>query len=155
MSLSKEDSFHNYLKIKEMNGLSIGQKSRILSEMLAYSENPWKVVGITEEALRVFASNDFRKKSRMGINRSHIVERNKTYSMLLSNDFTIDEFWKIFKENDKTILSTSSENMSGKFSKQFEIESSSNLFKSSGYSWRHTSEEISELKRLYNELINS
>ena len=151
--MTKEEAFHDYLKIKDMIGLTLSQKCRILSEYLGCYNNSWRIVGITKEALEVFSRNDFKKVSKMGINRSHIIERNQTYSKLLTGDFDCDTFWKIFLENDKTILSTSSENMSKRSSRVIKIDSGEKLFKSSGYSWRHTKEESALLKEIYeNEL---
>jgi hypothetical protein len=147
--MNKEEAFHDYLKIKEMVGLNLNQKCRILSEYLGNYDNCWRVVGITEDALEVFSKNNFKKTSGMRINRSHIVDRNETYTKLLTEDFDCDTFWNTFLENDKTILSTSSENMSKKSSRVIEIKTTGKLFKSSGFSWRHTREESSFLKEMY------
>jgi len=149
MKLNKENAFYNYLKIKEMIGLTMSQKCRLLSEMLFFTEDSWRVVGITENALKVFAKNGFKKVPRMGINRSHIIERNKTYTKLLEGEFDCDNFWSIFLENDKTILSTSSENMSKSNSRIIKFDCDSKLFKPSGYSWSHTRKESNLLKEIH------
>lgn len=150
MNTEKNQSYENYLLVKKMTGLTLAQKTKVLSDILfLLNSNPWRIVGITEDALDKFKSNNFKLSSRMGINRSHIKQRHQTYSYLLSNDLDIDTFWDKFWENDKTILSTSSENMSDKFSKIIDLNPTGNQFMARGYNWRHTKEEAKILRDLY------
>ena len=68
---SIEDLHHDYLLISKMK-IPVKRKTRLLTELLGESYNPWRVVGITESALTVFKANDFNKIKRMGINRSRV-----------------------------------------------------------------------------------
>ncbi len=49
-----------------------------------------------------------------------------------------EEWWKFYYDNDKTILATSSENMSReKLQNIIKFKNNKNLFKSSGYTWSY------------------
>jgi hypothetical protein len=125
-------------------------KVRMLSELLGQNPDLWTVVGITEEALNKFKQHDFKKVSKMDINRSHIVDRHKTYATMLTGDLMdCDTWWSFYIENDKTILATRSENKSGRLSKIFDIDPSLNLFKSQGFAWKHTKAEYEYLRNIY------
>jgi len=132
---------------------STSKKVRMLTELMSQNENHWQVVGITKDALNVFASYNFRLVSRMGINRSHIVDRHKTYTMLLEGPLLdIESWWKLYIDNDKTILATSTENKRETFSKIYEVDETLGLFKSKGFAWSHKDPEITFLKETYKKL---
>ena len=144
----KETIYHDYLLIKEMNS-NISTKSKILTNVICQWNDFWKVIGITKDALKVFSENNFKNKSKNSINRSHIKQdRIVTNTYLLTNDLSFDEFWKYLIENDKTILATSSENKTNTFSDVIPIDESLNLFKSSGFGWKHNKSEIDFLKSI-------
>ena len=58
------------------------------------------------------------------------------------------EWWDYYWENDKTILSTSSENLSSNFSKIIFFENNNFLFKSSGFTWSYGKKEKTFLEDL-------
>ncbi len=133
-----------------MMKVPMNRKIRLLSELFVEAPNPWQVTGITLEALKVFKNYGFKKETGMKINRSHIVDRNTTYSHMLIEKFqNIDEWWDFFLKNDKTILTTASENLTKKFSEIIEIKDET-LFAFRGFSWRHTKHEKAFLEKLYN-----
>ena len=49
------------LKMKVGNA----KKIRLLSDLLGEAENPWRVLGITHEALKVFNNYGFKKVSKI------------------------------------------------------------------------------------------
>jgi len=135
--ISIENLHHDYLLITQMK-IPIKRKVRLLTELFGETENPWRVVGITESALKVFIQNNFNRVPRMGINRAHIINRVKTHTYLIENVYNdADAWWNYYYENDKTILSTSSENMSNTFSRIYDIDEKENYFKSVGFSWSY------------------
>jgi hypothetical protein len=145
----KNDIYKNYLLVLQM-ATSTARKIRILTEIFADNPDCWRVVGITKSALKRFKDFKFKRASRMGINRSHIVDRNKTYRRLIEHPiYDIDAFWQFYEENDKTVLSTSSENMSGLDIEAVIPVNVVDLFKNSGFAWRHSKAEVSFLKGLY------
>jgi hypothetical protein len=149
--MTEEDLYHDYKLLLKMK-VGNAKKVRLLSDLLGEAENPWRVVGITHEALKVFKNHGFKKVSKMGINRSHITRRKETYSFMLKNNFdNAKEWWNYHFENDITILSTSSENLSGKSSKIIDIDPSLNLFKCRGFGWTHGKKEILFLEKLHSE----
>ena len=67
--------YHNYyLQLCEWD-IPIKKKVRILGELMASAyDDHWRVIGITKEALNVFKVHNYKKVSRMGINRGHIYD---------------------------------------------------------------------------------
>ena len=102
----------------------------------------------------MFAEHNFKRVSRMGINRSHLVDRVKTYTTMLEGPLMeCEEWWKFYVDTDKTILSTSTENMSkGELSKVYDVDPKLELFKSHGFAWRHKEPEIQFLKETLDNL---
>lgn len=131
------DLHHDYLLITKMT-VPVNRKIRLLSELFGETENPWRVIGITRAALNIFKENGFNKVKRMGINRAHLVDRKTSHKYMLENVFKEpDDWWEYYYENDKTILATSSENMSSSFSEIYYFENNDQLFKSSGFNWSY------------------
>jgi len=148
--MTKEDFYHDFLLIRQLR-TPTSKKVRLLSELMTEYENTWQVIGITEEALETFAKHNFNYVSRMGINRSHKVDRCVTYTELLTGELkSCDDWWNYFVENDKTILATSSENKSNSLSRIIDIDVSLGMFKSTGFKWRHNKAEKQMLHNLYN-----
>lgn len=130
-------------------------KSRCLSNIISQWDNQWRVTGITINALKIFAEHDFKRKSRMGINRAHISQdRLITNMYLLDNDLSPEEFWKYLYENDNTVLATSSENKKNVFSEIIKINESQDMFNAKGFAWKHNKKEIDFLAQLYNKHLN-
>jgi hypothetical protein len=153
--VTEEDLYHDYKLLVKMK-VGNAKKARLLSDLLGEAENPWRVVGITHEALKVFKNHGFKKVSKMGINRSHKTPRKQIYSFMLENNFdNSKEWWNYHFENDITILSTSSENLRGTNSEIIEIDQSLNLFRCRGFGWAHGKKEILFLKKLYKEKITN
>lgn len=145
--------FEDACKIRGMNA-SNRIKIRMLSELFSAYENIWEVVGVSKDALEVFQKHDFKKVSKMGINRAHEFDRHETYDYLLNNKFQSEgEWWKYFKDRNHTVLRTSNENMNGGNSEIFQIPRGIGLFKSRGFAWKHNKEEIECLRSLYRRYI--
>ncbi len=152
---SVEDLHHDYLLVCKMKS-PIKIKARLLTELFGKSENPWRVVGITRSALNVFFDNGFNTVPNMKINRSHIVPRIESYTRMLEEIFIEPQsWWAYYFDNDKTILSTSSENMSNSSSEIFPIDNDDYLFKSKGYSWSYGKKEKEFLQKLYSDKLTS
>ena len=149
--MTKEEMHQDYLTIYGMNA-PLPKKAIMLGGLLSCYEETWRVVGITEEALKVFKKHDFKSASKMGINRAHKVHRITTYKEMLSIKMEIESWWAYYIKHDTTILSTSSENRRHVFSKTIIIDEQLGLFKSRGFKWRHGRDEISFLKKEYDNL---
>ncbi len=150
-----------YVAFQAICKLDIDQKIQVklLTEIFQIEPNYWRVVGISVEALEVFQKHDYKKVSKMGINRSHIHQRADTYTQMIqeenNNKFkNYQDWYDYFWERDATYLKTSSENLQK--SVEPEIIPIKNtkfkLFKPQGYSWRHGEEEVKCLKQLYKKL---
>jgi hypothetical protein len=149
--MKKEHIYQDYLRIKEMHA-PLKTKIAFLTYLFSNQPNPWRVIGVTKDALIVFEKYNFKKVSRMGINRSHIIARRDTYRDLLEKNFkSLEEWWDYYFTRDMTILSTSSENMSSRFSEIIPIDVDLELFKTQGFAWKHGKSEIDCLKELFNK----
>ena len=153
-TMTKEDFYHDFLLIRKMRAPTT-KRYRMLGELFAVNPNAWRVVGVTENALRVFAEHDFKRASRMGVNRSHLVDRIDTYTAMLEGPLMeCEEWWDYYVDTDKTVLATSTENMGkGEWSKVYDIDTSLGLFRSQGFAWRHKDPEINFLKETINSLL--
>lgn len=152
--MTPNDFYHDFLLIREMRAPT-SKRYRMLGELFAVNPNAWRVIGITEAAVKVFANHNFKRVSRMGINRSHLVDRIKTYTTMLEGPLMeCDEWWNFYVDTDKTILSTSTENMSkGELSRVYSVDSQLGLFQSQGFAWRHKDPEIKFLKETLDNLV--
>lgn len=146
---------HNlYLDVAKSD-VPMSVKVRVLNEVLSRTNpNAWKIIGITDAALEVFRANDYKYSSGMGINRSHLINRDDSHRHMLDNPLTdIDEWLDYYLANDATVLATSSENKSEKFSEITYFEDlkhsyGEKLFKYQGFGWRHTKQEAAYLKSI-------
>jgi hypothetical protein len=102
--------FNGFLKIKEMEGVPLYTKHRMLQNLMGMNKDGWIVIGITEAALDKFKENGCKRTK--GVNRSHIFQRSATsQKMLEKTDWDIESWWSFYVERDECILATSSENM--------------------------------------------
>tara|TARA_B110000008_G_scaffold273760_1_gene308539 strand:+ start:690 stop:1229 length:540 start_codon:yes stop_codon:yes gene_type:complete len=153
--LVKENLYHDFLKIREMKA-SFQTKHRMLWEMLSMSgknKDFWLVVGITELAFNKMVENDTGdakkniKKHR--IQRAHIKKRIDTSrEMLEGPSMDLETWWKFYKDNDKCVLATASENHR-KDPEIIKYKVPRGLFECSGFSFKVGKEEIEFLERLY------
>ena len=109
-TLTYKQIFHDYQLIKQMQCES-KTKIKLLTHLFGALHDAWKVTGITENALLKFANNDFKYKSGIGIQRSHIIDRQYFLKQMLSMKFISEnELFAYYYNHDKTILALSSEN---------------------------------------------
>ena len=102
--------FDGFEVIKKIKNITPSVRHRMLGSLLSMNKNSWVVIGITKAALIKFIENDF--KIHKGVNRSHIEQRSKTSKIMFErNDWTVNSWWRFYKDRDKCILATSSENM--------------------------------------------
>lgn len=145
--MTSSDLHHDYLLICEMRS-DVKKRCRMLTELMSQYEWAWRVVGITEAALQRFEEYQFKKQSRMGINRSHITPRIQTYTRWINHPILdVEDWWQDYIASDITVLSTSTENMKGVIPEYYTVPEG--LFQTYGYAWRHQQPEIDWLSTLY------
>jgi hypothetical protein len=144
--------FQAFLQVQSMN-VPYPIKNKMLGALFNMTPNGWRVVGITEKAIYRFKDYNFKYKSGMGINRSHIFPRHKRNKYLLQRqDWNIQSWWKYFYERDKCILATSTENMNKEpIISKFRVPK--NMFRSSGFSFKVKEFESMFLEASYKKLI--
>lgn len=143
-----ERIYEAYLKIFDMR-----LKDGIRREMLTWAttENPghWPIVGITHAALDRFSQHEFQCVPRMGIHRSHLVDRKEWQSRMLHEKMPFDDWLSLYLQSDQTVLATSSENMKGTKATYLPIPTNLGMFRSTGYKWQHTSKEREFLRAMH------
>ncbi len=152
--MTPQDYYNDFCHIQQMTS-PLPTKVRMLTEMFGSYKEAWRVVGITYNALEVFASHNFKKVSKMGINRSHKIDRHKTYKHLLTTQWdNWEDWWKYYQDHDETILATSSENLTGNMSTIHPIDLDLGLFRTSGFGWKHGKKEQSLIQSIYQGIIS-
>lgn len=151
--------YREYLMVKKYSKSEMVYKIAGLEGFYEQNKKAWKIIGITIEALKLFAENNFKIKdvkenTKSNINRSHFkMSRNDMFKKMLEMSvMSFREWYTYYTTNDVTVLATSSENMKNKFSKiiDMNISENTNLFKLQGFGWRHSKEEVKYLENLYN-----
>lgn len=129
----KQIIFDGFESIKNIKNITPSVRHRMLGSLLSMNKNSWVVIGITKAALIKFIENDYKRPK--GVNRSHIDQRSKTSKIMFErNDWTVNSWWKFYKDRDKCILATSSENMNKDPDIIF-ADVPSGLFKTSGFAY--------------------
>lgn len=103
----KEELYKLYELIFDST-FTLSKKRSVITAVLGYETWSWRVVGITEEAVKAIARNNFNKPSRM-LARDHKRTRVETYNRVFSEKMAFNEWWDWIWENDQTILMTNEE----------------------------------------------
>jgi hypothetical protein len=139
--------YNDFLLLKKMS-IPLRTKKYILKEFLEATEYPWRVIGVSKDALYALKQNGYRN-SGLKLQRAHLNDRDIWYNELLNRSFLdCNEWYKFYQDNDKTILALSSENKNIRNVQYFPIDPNLNLFKSTRISWAHKKAEIEYLKKL-------
>lgn len=103
-------SMYEMYKLIHGSHFSPAKKRSVMTAVLGYESWSWRVVGITEEAIKAIARNDFKKPSHV-LARDHNPPRSNTYAKIFSGTepMPFADWWAAFWENDKTILMTNDE----------------------------------------------
>lgn len=127
--------------------------NRIMTAIMAAKQFSWRVIGITEAALKRFSEFDFRYKSKMGLTRAHLKPRIATVRSLLAPAEPLGEsdFLNEWLQNDKTVLCAQGENTTF-LPTYIEFENANGeLFSCHGKlaGWRHGQRERDFLRALF------
>lgn len=145
--ISIVDLYNDFLLLKKMS-IDLKVKKYMLKEFLEVTESPWRVIGVSKEALTALKQNTYKKKG-IKLQRAHINDRDVWYNELFNRSFVdCNEWYKFYQDNDKTILALSSENKNIRNVQYFPVDPNLNLFKSTRISWSHSKPEIDFLKNL-------
>lgn len=135
-----------------------GRLTTIMTGIMGIENIGWRVVGITQNALEVFASNEFKLPPRK-LCRGHIKSRAATARNLFDRDRPLPllEFFDVFLGNDCTVIMTIDENRPGTtFPDYHAIDNpDADLFPNAAMmGWKHRKRERDFLRDLYESIQN-
>jgi hypothetical protein len=129
--------------------------TRMLTGLMGARPWSWRVVGITSEALEIFATNNFKQITGQ-VQRGHYNDRASTAQLLFldrSIPMPIEEFFDVFLTRDQTVLMTKEQNKhrpGGAFPDFIPIDQDAEVFPSGTLvGWRHRKAEVEYLKKLH------
>lgn len=121
----------NLYRIYELiydNHFSLPKKRSVMTAVLGYETWSWRVVGITEEAIKAIAKNNFNKPSNT-LARDHTHTRSNTYTKIFSEGkMPFHAWWDWVWQHDKTILMTNTEHKSQVISKIYQLNPNDGYF---------------------------
>lgn len=135
----KEELYRLYEMIFDC-AFSLVKKRAVLTQVLGGETWSWRVVGITEEAVKAIARNNFNKPSKV-LARDHTLTRKDTYNRIFTEKMNFNEWWNWIWDNDKTILITNEEHNlihSQNISKVYAIDPNLSYFVDNGIGWYQT-----------------
>lgn len=97
---------------KYPNVFTNADATRMLTSLMGSRPWSWRVIGITPEALAIFAANKFKRVAGL-VQRGHCNDRASTAKlMFLDRDTPLSntEFFKVFLTRDQTVLMTKEQN---------------------------------------------
>lgn len=109
------------------SGFSRPKQRSVITAVLGYEVWSWRVVGITVDALKAIARNNYNKPARM-LARDHSKPRVETYNKIFEQRMAFQEWWEWVWENDKTVLMTNEEHHSQRISQVIELNPSEGYF---------------------------
>lgn len=106
---------------------TLSKKRSVITAVLGYETWSWRVVGISEEAIKAIASNNFNKPSGK-LARGHTLARVITYNKIFNEKMEFEDWWDWIWENDKTILVTNEQNRTMPISKIYPLNPADSYF---------------------------
>lgn len=130
---------------------TVSHCTRILTSIMSAKPFAWRVVGVTEAALKKFHELNYRYQSGHRLTRAHLRPRIETVRELLnrSEPMSESEFIEYWFAHDRTVLCAVGENKTT-VPQYIDIENSDGLlFSSNRIAWQHGKKERELLQTLY------
>ncbi len=127
--------------------------TRVLTAVMGGRHFSWRVVGITEAALKILYEHGFQLKKGVKITRAHIKARADTVQALLKlPELSETDFIDFWLKHDEVVLCGPGENRK-QVGKYHLIENDSGaLFSSNTVSWKHKQPERDHLAAMHASL---
>ena len=107
-SVNKIECMYKFYLLTYDSNFSLAKKRNIMTAVLSYELWAWRVVGISPNAVKAIAKNNFNLP--IGLQRDHWKKTRKdTFDKIFKSKFTLDDWWKEVWENDVTLLMTKDE----------------------------------------------
>jgi hypothetical protein len=139
--------------IAAQTDLPLNMKRDMLNLVLRLWPEYWRVIGITDNALEIFATNGFKRVSGAGIQRAHIVKRLDYCNELLANLPSQEAFFAFLREHDRTVICVAGKpRFEGGLVERGEVDwypVPDGVFTNDYMTWNHTKTEVEFLRDLY------
>jgi hypothetical protein len=126
---------------------SLPKRRALMTASLDYETWSWRVVAITESAIRAIAYNNFVKPSRK-LSRDHTFPRAQTYDHKFFDEIlSFDDWWNHVWIRDQTVLMTNEEHRDPSIrSVEYQIDPQQSYFTNSSVAgWHQTKAHEGEL----------
>ena len=138
-----------YLAVRK-SYFSVSKQRNVIRSLLVGEEWSWRVQGISENAILVYAANDYKIVKRM-LERHHIVPFSETARVMLEEKaLPKAEWWELIYSGEKTYLVTKDEHKSGKYSRILKVDPGLGMFANQAIGWKYRKKEAEFLKKLAN-----
>ncbi len=104
----KKEELYRFYEMIFDSSFMLRKKRSLMTAVLGYETWSWRVVGITEEAIKAIARNNYNYPTRT-LARDHTHTRMETYNRTFNEKMAFEDWWNWIWENDKTILMTNDE----------------------------------------------
>jgi len=134
----RKEMYSFYVAIYE-SSFALSKKRSVMTAVLDFQRWSWRVVGISEEAIKLIALEDYKKPVGK-LARDHSIPRSVTYSSIFQDSLLeFDAWWALVWENDQTVLVTHEQHRMGDRGRIFDIDWQLGYFESGGLAgWKHT-----------------
>ncbi len=102
------EALYKFYELIYSSHFALAKKRTLMTTVLGHEVWSWRVVAITEDAIRAIAKNKFNKPSRM-LARDHNQARVETYNKIFNEKMDLETWWDWIWINDETILMTNDE----------------------------------------------
>jgi hypothetical protein len=158
VSVVSPESYHAlYLAVRRAHAIApaiwnSAHCTRVLTSIMGGREFSWRVVGITEKALKVFHQYEYKKPDDIKLTRAHLRRRAHFVEELMAlEELSVPKFIEFWLENDRTVICGPGENTTT-VGPYISIENENGaLFGSGVVAWQHSTMERDLLRRLYEE----
>ena len=109
-----------------------------MTSILGRQEWTWRVVGITEEAIKTIIGDNYKSDTKRKLQRDHYYQdRNETYKQIFEKFHPYEDWWNKVWDNDRTILMTKSEHSLKKKIKIYDLDWKLGLFRANGIGFKY------------------
>jgi hypothetical protein len=107
-SQNKIEWMYKFYLLAYESDFGLAKKRNLMTATMSYELWGWRVVGISPNAVRAIANNNYKLPT--GLQRDHHIQsRRDTFNKIFEKKYDKEEWWNEVWENDVTLLMTKEE----------------------------------------------